>query len=78
MTSIAYWSDDCQMIAKRTAAEMLKTARRLYESELNAPDYPGRERILSDTRRRIALLEKREREERANETEQNQKGNPGE
>lgn len=66
------------MIARRSAAEMLKTARRLYETELNAPDYPGRERILSDTRRRIALLEQRAREEKANETEQDQEGNPGE
>lgn len=66
------------MIARRSAAEMLKTARRLYESELNAPDYPGRERILSDTRRRIALLEKREREEKANEAEQDQEGHTGE
>ena len=65
------------MIAKRTAAEMLETARRLYETELSAPDYPGRERILSDTRRRIALLEKRAREERENETEQDQKGDSG-
>lgn len=65
------------MLEKRSAAEMLATARRLYESELNAPDYPGRERILSDTRRRIALLEKRTREEKANETEQDQKGDPG-
>ena len=65
------------MLEKRSAAEMLETARRLYETELNAPDYPGRERILSDTRRRIALLEKRAREERENETEQDQKGNSG-
>lgn len=65
------------MLEKRSAAEMLETARRLYETELNAPDYPGRERILSDTRRRIALLEKRAREERENETEQDQKGDPG-
>lgn len=65
------------MIAKRTAAEMLETARRLYETELNAPDYPGRERILSDTRRRVELLEKRAREERENETEQDQEGHTG-
>ena len=65
------------MIAKRSAAEMLATARRLYETELNAPDYPGRERILSDTRRRIALLEKRAREEKANEAEQDQEGHTG-
>lgn len=66
------------MIKKRSAAEMLKTARRLYESELAAPDYPGRERILSDTRRRIALLEKRANEEANHETEQDQKGDSGE
>lgn len=66
------------MIAKRSASEMLATARRLYETELNAPDYPGRERILNDTRRRIELLEKREREEKANEAEQDQEGDPGE
>lgn len=77
MISIAYWSDDCQMIEKRSAAEMLETARRLYETELNAPDYPGRERILSDTRRRIALLEKRAMEERKNEAEQDQEGHTG-
>lgn len=65
------------MLEKRSAAEMLETARRLYETELNAPDYPGRERILSDTRRRVELLEKRAREERENETEQDQKGNSG-
>ena len=65
------------MIARRTAAEMLETARRLYETELNAPDYPGRERILSDTRRRVELLEKRAREEKANETEQDQEGHTG-
>lgn len=65
------------MLEKRSAAEMLETARRLYETELNAPDYPGRERILSDTRRRVELLEKRAREERQNETEQDQKGNSG-
>lgn len=56
---------------------MLKTARRLYESELNAPDYPGRERILHDTQRRIALLEKRAKEEAEHEAEQDQKGDPG-
>lgn len=66
------------MLEKRSAAEMLETARRLYETELNAPDYPGRERILRETRRRIELLEKREREERANEAEQDQEGNTGE
>ena len=65
------------MLEKHSAAEMLETARRLYETELNAPDYPGRERILSDTRRRVELLEKRAREERENETEQDQKGNSG-
>lgn len=65
------------MLEKRSAAEMLETARRLYETELNAPDSPGRERILSDTRRRVELLEKRAREERENETEQDQKGNSG-
>lgn len=65
------------MLEKRSAAEMLETARRLYETELNAPDYPGRERILSDTRRRVELLEKRAREERENETEQDQKGDSG-
>ena len=66
------------MIIKRSASEMLATARRLYESELNAPDYPGRERILRDTRRRIELLEKREREERESQPEQNQEGHSGE
>lgn len=66
------------MIRKRSAAEMLATARRLYETELSAPDYPGRERILRDTRRRIELLEKREREEKESEAEQNQEGDPGE
>ena len=65
------------MLEKRSAAEMLETARRLYETELNAPDYPGRERILSDTRRRVELLEKRAREERENETEQDQTGDSG-
>lgn len=65
------------MLEKRSAAEMLETARRLYETELNAPDYPVRERILSDTRRRVELLEKRAREERENEAEQDQKGNSG-
>lgn len=65
------------MLEKRSAAETLATARRLYETELNAPDYPGRERILSDTRRRVELLEKRAREERENETEQDQKGDSG-
>lgn len=65
------------MLEKRSAAEMLETARRLYETELSAPDYPGRERILSDTRRRIALLEKRAREERKNEAEQDQKCDQG-
>lgn len=65
------------MLEKRSAAEMLETARRLYETELSAPDYPGRERILSDTRRRVELLEKRAREERENEAEQDQKGNSG-
>lgn len=65
------------MLEKRSAAEMLETARRLYETELNAPDYPGRERILSDTRRRVELLEKRAREERENETEQDQRGDSG-
>lgn len=62
---------------KRSAAEMLATARRLYETELAAPDYPGRERILSDTRRRVELLEKRAREEKENEAEQDQEGHPG-
>ena len=66
------------MLQKRSAAEMLATARRLYETELNAPDYPGRERILRDTRRRIELLEKREREEKANEAEQDQESDSGE
>ena len=51
------------MLRKRSAAEMLATARRLYENELKAMDYPGRDRILSDTRRRIAMLEKKANEE---------------
>ena len=66
------------MLKKRSAAEMLATARRLYDTELSAPDYPGRERILRDTRRRIELLEKREREEKANEAEQDQESDTGE
>lgn len=66
------------MLRKRSAAEMLATARRLYETELKAMDYPGRDRILSDTRRRIAMLEKRANEEADHETEQNQAGHSGE
>lgn len=65
------------MLRKRSAAEMLATARRLYENELKAMDYPGRDRILSDTRRRIAMLEKRANEEAEHETEQNQTGHSG-
>lgn len=65
------------MLRKRSAAEMLATARRLYENELKAMDYPGRDRILSDTRRRIAMLEKKANEEAEHETEQNQAGDPG-
>lgn len=65
------------MLRKRSAAEMLATARRLYENELKAMDYPGRDRILSDTRRRIAMLEKKANEEANHETEQNQAGHSG-
>ena len=65
------------MLRKRSAAEMLATARRLYENELKAMDYPGRDRILSDTRRRIAMLEKKANEEAEHETEQDQAGHSG-
>ena len=46
------------MVRKKSAAEMLAEAREVYERVAQGPGYPGRERFLRETRRRIEMLER--------------------
>ena len=52
-------------VKKHSAAEMLAAARALYARLEADRDYPGKERFLSDCRRRIELLERRAEAEKA-------------
>ena len=50
-----------------SAADMLAAARKLYDEMERQPDFPGKERFMHDCRNRLALLERRAKEEKADD-----------